>query len=99
MSFRARRNDDYYNDSYRNLESVDDPRQYDEELQRYNRKDDEPEIYIVRQQFGYMSILFSVLQSLILGLMMWQCGIAPLNLNPMVGPYPDVSVDETLITN
>lgn len=86
MSFRARRQEDGYNDSYRNIESVEDPRKYDEELQRYNKdNEDEPEVYIVRQRFGYMSILFSVLQTLILGIMMWQCGIAPLNLNPMVG--------------
>jgi len=47
------------------------------------------EIYIVRQQYGYCSILFSIVQTVILGLMMWQCGVAPLQLNPMIGPYPD----------
>lgn len=51
--------------------------------------DEEEEVYIVRQNYGYLSILFSTLQTIILGLMMWQCGIAPLNINPMVGPYPD----------
>jgi membrane associated rhomboid family serine protease len=50
---------------------------------------DEEEVYIVRQQYGYFSILFSIAQTVILCLMMWQCGIAPLNLNPMFGPYPD----------
>jgi membrane associated rhomboid family serine protease len=50
---------------------------------------DEEEIYIVQQRWGYCSILFSVAQTIILGLMMWQCGIAPLSLNPMIGPYPD----------
>ena len=49
---------------------------------------EEEEIYIVRQQYGYMSIAFSIVQTLILILMMWQCGVAPLRLNPMVGPYP-----------
>lgn len=47
------------------------------------------EIYIVYQKYGYLSILFSVVQTLILIAMMLQCGIAPLNINPMVGPYPD----------
>jgi membrane associated rhomboid family serine protease len=47
------------------------------------------ETYIVQQRCGYCSILFSVAQTIILGLMMWQCGIAPLSLNPMIGPYPD----------
>jgi membrane associated rhomboid family serine protease len=50
---------------------------------------EDEEVYIVRQRFGYCSILFSIVQSIVLGLMMWQCGIAPLNLNPMLGPYPD----------
>ena len=57
----------------------------DEEIM--NEEDDE--IYIVRQEYGYLSIFFSVVQTIILGLMMWQCGIAPMNINPMIGPYPD----------
>eukprot|EP00533_Pseudo-nitzschia_delicatissima_P008511 CAMPEP_0116102140 /NCGR_PEP_ID=MMETSP0327-20121206/13187_1 /TAXON_ID=44447 /ORGANISM="Pseudo-nitzschia delicatissima, Strain B596" /LENGTH=353 /DNA_ID=CAMNT_0003594153 /DNA_START=131 /DNA_END=1192 /DNA_ORIENTATION=+ len=47
------------------------------------------EIYIVYQRYGYFSILFSVIQTIVLAAMMLQCGIAPLNINPMVGPYPD----------
>jgi len=49
----------------------------------YNAKDildDEDEIYIVRQENGYLSILFSLVQTVILALMMWQCGVAPLQL-------------------
>jgi hypothetical protein len=42
--------------------------------------EEEEAIYIVRQDQGYLSILFSVCQTIILGLMMWQCGIAPLKL-------------------
>jgi len=49
----------------------------------------EEEVYIVQQRWGYCSILFSLAQTIILGLMMWQCGVAPLSLNPMIGPYPD----------
>jgi membrane associated rhomboid family serine protease len=51
--------------------------------------EEDDEVYVVRQKYGYCSIVFSMVQTIILGLMMWQCGIAPLNINPMVGPYPD----------
>lgn len=47
------------------------------------------DIYIVKQNYGTFSILFSVVQSLIMIIMMIQCSIAPLEINPMVGPYPD----------
>jgi len=59
----------------------------------YTPDDDETlsdEVYIVRQNVGYCSILFSVVQVVILIVMMVKCGIAPLRINPMVGPYPDV---------
>lgn len=51
--------------------------------------DEDEEVYIVKQRYGYFSILFGIAQMIILGLMMWQCGIAPMNINPMFGPYPD----------
>jgi len=47
------------------------------------------DIYIVRQRYGYFSIFLSLIQIAVLVLMIWQCGLAPLTLNPMVGPYPD----------
>lgn len=50
--------------------------------------DGEP-VYVVAQKRGYLSILFSVSQTLILIAMMIQCNIAPTNINPMFGPYPD----------
>jgi membrane associated rhomboid family serine protease len=50
---------------------------------------DKEEIYIVKQRYGYLSILFSVAQTIVLITMMSSCGVAPLNINPMVGPYPD----------
>lgn len=53
-------------------------------------QDEEEEVYIVKQRWGYCSILFSVVQTIILAIMMFKCGVAPLNVNPMVGPYPDV---------
>jgi len=46
-------------------------------------------VYSVRQKRGYLSITFSVIQVLILLLMIVLGGLAPLNVNPMVGPYPD----------
>jgi len=51
--------------------------------------DDNEEVYIVRQRYGYFSIFFGAIQCVILALMMWQCGVAPMNINPMFGPYPD----------
>ena len=68
----------------------DDEEQH--QLRKYNGEDDDStatEIYIVRQQYGYCSIAFSIAQTLILIIMMVQCGVAPLNINPMIGPYPD----------
>jgi len=56
---------------------------------RYNSLNDErfqeeEEIYIVKQRWGYCSIIFSIAQTIILAIMMIQCGVAPLNINPMV---------------
>ena len=53
-----------------------------------NVNEDE-EVYVVYQRYGYFSILFGIVQVVVLALMMWQCGIAPMNINPMFGPYPD----------
>lgn len=50
---------------------------------------EEEEVYIVKQRYGYFSIIFGVVQIVVLALMMWQCGVAPMNINPMFGPYPD----------
>mmetsp|Transcript_31260 Transcript_31260/g.47919 ORF Transcript_31260/g.47919 Transcript_31260/m.47919 type:complete len:377 (+) Transcript_31260:84-1214(+) len=46
-------------------------------------------VYVVQQKYGYAAITFAVIQTGVLILMMLQCGIAPLSLNPMLGPYPD----------
>lgn len=48
----------------------------------------EEEVYIVKQSYGYLAILFSLAQTVILIIMMARCGVAPINVNPMVGPYP-----------
>jgi len=51
--------------------------------------DTDDDVYIVKQRHGYFSIFFSFLQTGILIAMMVDCGIAPLQMNPMLGPYPD----------
>lgn len=66
--------------------------EYNKELQEGEDGDDdiENEVYIVRQKYGVCSIVFSLVQTAILIAMMVQCGVAPLQVNPMFGPYPDV---------
>lgn len=51
--------------------------------------DTDQEVYIVYQRYGYLSIFFGVIQIGALAVMMWQCGIAPMHINPMFGPFPD----------
>jgi membrane associated rhomboid family serine protease len=47
------------------------------------------EVYFVKQEIGYCSYAFSAIQTLVLIVMMIQCTIAPLAINPMLGPPPD----------
>ena len=62
----------------------------DDDGERGTSSDDgEMDVYYVKQRRGYCSIAFSLVQTIVLAIMMWQCGVAPLNINPMVGPYPD----------
>lgn len=54
--------------------------------------------YAVRQTKGYLSILFSIVQIVVLLLMILPReddggGLAPWNVNPMIGPYPDTLDD------
>jgi membrane associated rhomboid family serine protease len=51
--------------------------------------EDDEEIYVVKQRYGVLSIFFSLVQTIVLAIMMIQCGVAPLKINPMIGPYPD----------
>jgi hypothetical protein len=58
-------------------------RKYDDykpEAYRDEDDDEDQEIYVVRQNCGYFAILFSLVQTVILGVMMWQCGVAPIQL-------------------
>jgi len=48
-----------------------------------------PESAHFKQKYAPLSTFFCIIQCIILPLMMWQCGIAPMNINPMIGPYPD----------
>jgi len=47
------------------------------------------DFYPVKQTFGYLSIGISALQLLVLMMQLALCGVAPLDVNPMIGPYPD----------
>jgi membrane associated rhomboid family serine protease len=62
---------------------------FEEDYDLHESTSDETDVYYVKQHKGYASIGFSIVQTIVLGLMMWQCGVAPLDVNPMVGPYPD----------
>lgn len=50
---------------------------------------EESQIYVVKQRYGVLSIFFSIVQTVVLIIMMVQCGVAPFNINMMIGPYPD----------
>ena len=52
------------------------------------RGDPEEAHYV--QHYAPFSTLFVVAQCIILTLMMIKCGVAPLQINPMIGPGPDV---------
>lgn len=64
-----------------------------EGLLSLDESEQEPEIYIVKQKYGYLSVLFSIGQTAVLIIMMVQCGVAPFRINPMFGPYPDALSD------
>lgn len=62
----------------------------DDEIEEFN--DEELEQLVTahyKQRFAPLSTSFVIVQLIILPLMMWQCGVAPLEINPMIGPYPD----------
>jgi membrane associated rhomboid family serine protease len=65
----------------------------DKEYPPFIEENESEEVYIVYQKWGYLSILFSVAQTLVLAIMMIQCGVAPFQINPMIGPYPDALSD------
>jgi hypothetical protein len=61
----------------------------EENPKKKSASEESEEIYLVKQRHGYCSIGFSVGQLLVLIAMMAGCGVAPMKINPMIGPYPD----------
>jgi membrane associated rhomboid family serine protease len=51
---------------------------------------EEADYYKTKQKFAYLSMTISAFQLLILASQLSLCGVAPLDVNPFVGPYPDV---------
>lgn len=50
----------------------------------------EEDIYIARQRYGYCSVGISLFQIIYLVFVICLCGgLAPLKINPNIGPYPD----------
>ena len=49
----------------------------------------EKDVYTLKLKRGYLSIFVSILQTIMLVTMMVRCKVAPLRMNPMLGPYPD----------
>jgi len=47
----------------------------------------DPDLHF-KQRYAPFSTFFCAVQCIVLPLMIWQCGIAPMNINPMIGPYP-----------
>lgn len=71
-------------------ESQNDANSEDTDLYKalYHDQNGNP-IYIVKQQRAYFAIGISLVQVIILIGMMIQCKVAPISINPMLGPYPD----------
>ena len=79
---RAEASDDY------SLDTVEEQRYpHYNELDEFD--DEELETLHYKQSYAPLSNLFVIVQLIVLPLMMWQCGVAPLEINPMIGPYPD----------
>jgi hypothetical protein len=50
---------------------------------------EEGDYHKTKQKFAYLSIVISSIQLLVLALQLSLCGVAPLDVNPFVGSYPD----------
>lgn len=61
----------------------------DEEVGIVAETNEKNDAYVLKLKRGYLSILLSILQTIVLVLMMIRCKVAPLRINPMIGPYPD----------
>lgn len=49
----------------------------------------EEDLFEVKQKYGYCSIVLCIIQLFLITVMAAVCGLAPVNVNPMLGPYPD----------
>mmetsp|Transcript_1914 Transcript_1914/g.4164 ORF Transcript_1914/g.4164 Transcript_1914/m.4164 type:complete len:321 (-) Transcript_1914:43-1005(-) len=49
----------------------------------------EDEAYLLKHKYAYGSIAFSAIQTFIVISLAAGCHVAPLDINPMLGPYPD----------
>lgn len=56
---------------------------YNDQTQQYYSLDElvDQNIYVVKQNVGYLAVGFGIVQTVILIVMMLECGIAPLNIN------------------
>jgi membrane associated rhomboid family serine protease len=54
---------------------------------------EESDYYPTKQKFAYLSIIVSSVQLLILAIQLSLCGVAPLDVNPLIGAYPDAISD------
>lgn len=50
---------------------------------------EDQDYYKTKQQFAYVSITISAIQLAMVMMQLALCGVAPLDVNPFVGPYPD----------
>ena len=60
--------------------------QYTSGLETILKGDD---VNYVRQKYGFCSIIYSITLVLYLTTTMSMCGVAPIAVNPAIGPYPD----------
>lgn len=82
-----------WDDEYNTGDTVEEQRQQEQQQQQNEEQQGEVyllDVYKTRQKYGYLSITFSLIQTIILAIMMFECGVAPIRLNIMIGPYPDV---------
>lgn len=67
------------------------PRNVNELYQMIDEEDDKG--YRLVQRFSYLSIIILSFQTLILFLQLSLCGLAPLDVNPLIGVFPDTISD------
>uniref|UniRef100_A0A7S1FMY0 rhomboid protease n=1 Tax=Corethron hystrix TaxID=216773 RepID=A0A7S1FMY0_9STRA len=51
--------------------------------------EDEGSVYYVKQKYAYFVLIVSAVQIFLFAIMSGTCGIAPLDINQLLGPYPE----------